>query len=58
MMFGYEENWRILYIDDFYTTLKLSQSLYEKKIGCIGTIRKNRTYEQTEPVEPKNAGDV
>jgi len=50
-MSGYAENWRVLYLDNFYLTVKLAHPLYGKKIGCIGIIRKNRKHEQNELVE-------
>jgi len=37
-----ENNGNILYMDNFYTSISLFQSLREKKIRCTGTIRKNR----------------
>lgn len=40
----YLNNFRILYIDSFYTTIPLAKFLLKKFTGCIGTLRSNRLH--------------
>lgn len=54
---GFENYWRVIYFDNYYTTIKIVKSLYEKKIGCVGTLRKNRAHEKEKLEDPKVQGE-
>ena len=58
MIAGFYDSRITLYIDNSIMSIKLAILLHKIKIGCIGTIIKNRTPEKEEFQEPKNNGDI
>lgn len=50
------EQYKIVYMDSYYTTIKLGLYFTQRKTGLIGTMRENRTYLLKEQI-PKNKGD-
>ena len=55
MMRPYFNAYRILYIDNFYNTIKLSRYFMEQKTGLIGTLKLNRARFANKLVLPKKA---
>lgn len=56
MMEPYLNKFRILFVDNFYNSVKLSKYFLAKKTGLIGTLRKNRNKSVTKIEFPKNKG--
>ena len=42
----YIDKGHIVYMDNYYTTVKLADYLYQRNTGCVGTLRFNRTGEK------------
>ena len=47
------DEYRILYLDNLYTTIKLGNYFLEKKTGVIGTLRKNRVHSKNNLLFPR-----
>lgn len=53
MIEPYLNSYRVLYVDNFYNTIKLSNTLLTAKTGLVGTLRKNRTHSTEKIKFPK-----
>lgn len=42
---GFEKEWRILHMDNFYNSVKISEELLKIQIHSNGTIRRNKSFE-------------
>ena len=61
LIHNYLNQYKILYVDNYYTTINLSKFLIINKTGIVATIRENRirvNKKQFSEIYPKNKGDV
>lgn len=50
---GLHHQWRALYMDNFYNSVKLSRQLLQKKTYVTGTLRSNRKHNPTDVIAQK-----